>query len=144
MLFVLETKPMPGSRRLRDTEREKEGERGKEQGEQGIGEMGKLKRGGGRVQQVHRRGTGAEGRRERADSWESKRELSRDSQLKDRDCESDTDAVRGRGESIELHASQLGAPPSGSLCFPSMQAPLGECKGDLGVPHLDLLGTCEL
>lgn len=98
MLFVLETKPMPGSRRLRDTEREKEGERGKEQGEQGIREMGKLKRGGGRVQQVRRRGTRAEGRRERADSWESKRELSRDSQLKDRDCEPDTDAARGRGE----------------------------------------------
>lgn len=67
MLFVLETKQMPGSQRLGDTEREGEGERGREKGEQGVREMGKLKRGGGRVQQVHRRGEqGAEGRR---DGW---------------------------------------------------------------------------
>lgn len=114
MLFVLETKQMPGSQRLGDKEREEEGERGREKGEQDVREMGKLKRGCGRVQQVHRLGTRGQ-RAGEMDGAGSQSVSLADSQQKDRDSESETQMLtEGGRESVELYASRLGAPP---LCI---------------------------
>lgn len=96
MLFVLETKQMPGSQRLGDTAREGEGERGKEKGEQGVGEMGELKRGSGRVRQVHSREQGQ--RAGETDGAGNQSEISRDSQLKDPDGGSEMQMLGEGGE----------------------------------------------
>lgn len=97
MLFVLETKQMPGSQRLGDTAREGEGEgeRGKEKGEWCWGD--------GRTEERVWEGpagaqsaAGAEGRGDRREGNQS--EISRDSQLKDPDGGSETQVLGEGGE----------------------------------------------